>query len=63
LEFLLNRFKILDCTLEGDRKRPKGIWMTAQKTSYPAEWGQLPVLRVVKSDDRIIEKLKRRVFR
>ena len=61
LELLLKRFKILDCTLEGDAKRPKGVWVTARKTSSPEEWGKLPPLRVVKSDDRLWMKLKRRM--
>jgi SAM-dependent methyltransferase len=63
MEFLLSRFKILDCALEGDLKRPKGIWVTAQKTSHPEEWGKLPDPRVVRSDDRILEKLRRRLIR
>jgi len=63
LELLLNRFKILDCTLEGDLKRPKGIWVTAQKTSREEEGGILPPLRIVGSDDRIIKKLGRRITR
>ena len=61
LELLLKRFKILDCTLEGDWKRPKGVWITARKTSFSEEWGKLPPLRVVKSDDRLWMKLKRKV--
>jgi SAM-dependent methyltransferase len=63
IEFLLSRFKILDCTLEGDSKRPKGIWVTAQKTSHPEEWGKLPLLRIVGSDDQILRKLERRMVR
>jgi SAM-dependent methyltransferase len=63
IELLLNRFKILDCTLEGNLKRPKGIWVTAQKTSHQEEWGKLPPLKVVSSDDRWTAKLKRRVGR
>ena len=63
LELLLNRFKILDCTLEGDLKRPKGIWVTAQKTSLKEEWGKLPLLRIVGSDDRISKKVERRITR
>jgi SAM-dependent methyltransferase len=63
IELLLNRFKILDCTLEGDLKRPKGIWTIAQKTAKPKEWGKLPPLRVVGSDDQILKKLSRRVRR
>lgn len=60
LELLLSRFKILDCTLEGDHKRPKGIWVTARKTYSSEGCGKLPKLRVVKSDDRLWMKLKRR---
>jgi SAM-dependent methyltransferase len=63
LELLLARFKILDCTLEGDPKRPKGIWATARKTSLREERGKLPPLRVVKSDDRIWSKWKRKMRR
>ncbi len=63
MELLLSRFKILDCTLEGDSKRPKGIWVTAQKTSHPEEWGKLPLLRVVGSDDQMLKKLGRRMTR
>ena len=63
IELLLSRFKILDCTLEGDSKRPKGIWVTAQKTSHEEEWGKLPSLRVVGSDDRVLKKLGRRIAR
>ena len=63
LELLLNRFKILDCTLEGNFKRPKGIWVTAQKTPNPEEWGKLPLLRLEGSDDRILKKLGRRMPR
>jgi len=63
IELLLNRFKILDCTLEGSLKRPKGIWVTARKTLSQAEWGKLPLLRVVNSDDRWTAKLKRRMDR
>ncbi len=63
MELLLNRFRILDCTLEGDRKRPKGIWVTAEKTDSPAEQGKLPPLRIVRRDDGMMEKLKRRMGR
>jgi len=63
IEFLLSRFKILDCTLEGNLKRPKGIWVTAQKTLSQEEWGKLPLLKVVRSDDRWTAKLKRRIGR
>jgi SAM-dependent methyltransferase len=63
IELLLSRFKILDCALEGDLKRPKGIWVSAQKTSPPEEWGKLPPLRTVGSDDRILRKLERRMNR
>lgn len=63
LELLLSKFKILDCTLEGDHKRPKGIWVTARKTLVLEDCGKLPKLRVVKSDDRFWFKLKRRLKR
>jgi SAM-dependent methyltransferase len=63
IELLLSRFKIIDCTLEGDSKRPKGIWVTAQKTSKAEEWGKLPLLRIVGSDDQILKKLRRRMAR
>ena len=63
IELLLRRFQILDCSLEGNLKRPKGIWVTAKKTSQLEEWGKLPPLRVVKSDDRFSEKMKRRMKR
>jgi SAM-dependent methyltransferase len=63
IELLLSRFKILDCALEGDLKRPKGIWVTTQKTSRPEEWGKLPPLRTVRSDDRMLRKLERRMGR
>ena len=63
MELLLSRFKVLDCTLEGDLKRPKGIWVTAQKTSNPGEWGRLPPLGIVGSDDQILKKLGRRMAR
>lgn len=63
IELLLGRFKILDCTLEGDLKRPKGIWVTAQKTTHPEEWGKLPPLRVARSDDRLLKKMERKIKR
>lgn len=63
IELLLNRFRILDCTLEGSLKRPKGIWASAQKTSNPEEWGKLPPLEIVGSDDRILKKLERKILR
>ena len=63
IELLLNRFEILDCALEGNLKRPKGIWVTAQKTSNLETWGRLPPLRTVESDDQILKKLERRVAR
>ncbi len=63
IELLLSRFKILDCTLEGDLKRPKGIWVTAEKTSRPEEWGKLPPLRNVGRDGRMLRKLERRITR
>jgi SAM-dependent methyltransferase len=63
LELLLSKFKIVDCALEGDPKRPKGIWVVAQKTNFREEWGQLPPLRVVKNENRISERLKKRFAR
>jgi SAM-dependent methyltransferase len=63
IELLLSRFKIEDCTLEGDLKRPKGIWVTAQKTSNAEEWGKLPPFRTVGDDDQILKKLERRMRR
>lgn len=63
IELLLSRFKILDCTLEGNFKRPKGIWVTAQKTLNQEEWGKLPPLRLEGSDDRVLKKLERRMHR
>lgn len=63
IELLLSRFKILDCTLEGNLKRPKGIWVTARKTSNSEEWGKLPSLRAVGSDDRVLKKIARRITR
>ena len=63
LELLLHRFKILDCSLEGSLKRPKGIWVTAQKTPSQEEWGRLPPLCVARSDDQFFEKVKRKIGR
>jgi SAM-dependent methyltransferase len=63
LEYLLKRFKILDCTLEGGFKRPKGIWVTAQKVLDGEGLGKLPEIRTVRSDDRLLKKLERRIFR
>jgi SAM-dependent methyltransferase len=63
LELLLNRFTILDCTLEGSVKKPKGVWITARKTSSPGEWGRLPPLRCVESEDGILGKMKRKFLR
>jgi SAM-dependent methyltransferase len=63
IEFLLNRFEILDCTLEGSLKRPKGIWVTARKTRSPEGRGKLPPLRIAESDDRIFRKIERRIMR
>jgi hypothetical protein len=54
---------MLDFTLEGDLRRPKGIWVTAQKTSNSEEWGKLPGVRVVRSDDQMLKKLRRRMTR
>jgi hypothetical protein len=61
IELLLSRFKILDCALEGDLKRPKGIWVAAQKTSDPKEWGKLPPVRVMRRDDSFLSKTGHRV--
>jgi SAM-dependent methyltransferase len=61
IEFLLNRFKILDCTLEGSSKRPKGIWVTARKIRTSEESGKLPPLRTAPSDDVFFARLKRRI--
>ncbi len=63
IELLLNRFEILDCTLEGDLKRPKGVWVTARKTSSPESRGKLPPLRCVGVDDRWFKKLRRKAGR
>ena len=63
IEFLLNRFEILDCTLEGSSKRPKGIWVTARKTRSPEGRGKLPPLRIVESDERILKKIQRKIMR
>ena len=63
LEFLLGRFKILDMTLEGSLKRPKGIWVTARKTSASEEWGVLPPLNRAEDDDRFLRRLVRRIER
>jgi SAM-dependent methyltransferase len=63
LELLLGRFKILDCTLEGSLKRPKGVWVAARKTGAPEEWGKLPPLRLWESDETPLKRLKRRIRR
>jgi SAM-dependent methyltransferase len=63
IEFLLNRFEILDFTLEGSSKRPKGIWVTARKTRGAEGRGKLPPARVVPSDDVFFLRLKRRIGR
>src|SRR4030042_838410 len=63
IELLLSRFKILDCTLEGSAKRPKGIWVTAQKNSSTEEPGKLPPMRIETCDDRFFKKWRRRVGR
>jgi SAM-dependent methyltransferase len=63
LELLLRRFRILDCTLEGGFKRPKGIWVLSQKGLDAEGLGKLPELRTVKSDDSPLKKLERRVSR
>jgi SAM-dependent methyltransferase len=63
LELLLKDFKIADCTLEGSFKRPKGIWVTAQKVLEEGGLGRLPEIRTVRSDDWPVKKLKRRISR
>ena len=63
LELLLKRFKIVDCTLEGGLKRPKGVWVTARKVLGGEGLGKLPQIRAVKSDDRLLKKLERRLSR
>jgi SAM-dependent methyltransferase len=63
LELLLKRFKIVDCTLEGGFKRPKGIWVAARKVLEGEGLGKLPEIRAVKSDDWILKKLERRIQR
>jgi len=49
--------------LEGDLKRPKGIWGTAQKTFDPEEWGKLPLSRTMQGDEGAIQKLRRKMER
>ena len=61
IELLLHRFKILDCTLEGGSRRPKGIWVTAQKTPSPEEWGKLPSMRTLEEDNRFFSKVSRKL--
>jgi len=61
IELLLSRFRILDCTLEGSLKKPKGIWTTARKTDIPGEWGKLPPLGSVGEDSRFRDRLRRKV--
>jgi SAM-dependent methyltransferase len=63
LELLLKRFKIVDCTMEGGFKRPKGIWITARKVLEGEGLGKLPEIRTVRSDDWLPNKLKRRMSR
>jgi SAM-dependent methyltransferase len=63
LELLLKRFKIVDCTLEGGYKRPKGIWVMARKVQEGEGLGKLPEIRTVRSDDWLPKKLKRRISR
>jgi SAM-dependent methyltransferase len=63
LELLLKRFKIVDCTMEGGFKRPKGIWITARKVLEGEGLGKLPEIRTVRSDDWLPHKLKRRILR
>jgi SAM-dependent methyltransferase len=61
IELLLNRFRILDCTLEKSLKSPIGVWATARKTLSPEGWGKLPSLRLVGGGNRWVAKLKRRM--
>ena len=61
IELLLRQFKILDCTLEENLKKPKGVWVTARKTGSPEEWGKLPSLKVVGSPDSFVKKTKKKL--
>ncbi len=63
LELLLKRFKIVNCTLEGRTKRPKGVWVTAQKLLEGEGLGRLPEIRTIRSDDQRLKKLERRISR
>ncbi len=61
IELLLNRFTLLDCTLEESLKKPKGIWVVARKTSNPAEWGKLPPFRLSKKGEGFFGRWRRKV--
>jgi SAM-dependent methyltransferase len=61
IELLLRQFKILDCTLEGSLKKPKGVWVTARKTGSPVEWGKLPPLKVSESEIPFLGRVKRKL--
>ena len=63
IELLLKQFKILDCALEGNLKRPKGIWVTAQKTGSPEERGKLPPLRVVTGNRQRLRRWVKKISR
>jgi ubiquinone/menaquinone biosynthesis C-methylase UbiE len=64
MELLMNRFKILDFTLEGEPIFPLGIWLTGQKVIGYQEEEKFPEPNLVKAprDDRyrILNKLLRR---
>jgi len=61
IELLLSRFTLLDCTLEENLKKPKGIWVVARKTSNPGEWGKLPPLRLSKKEEGFLGRWRRKV--
>lgn len=48
MEILLNKFKILDYTLEGSEDHPTGLWFVAQKTDEREGLGELPAPRLVR---------------
>jgi len=61
IELLLNRFTLLDCTLEESLKKPKGIWVVARMTSNPGEWGKLPPMRLSKKVGGFLGRLRRQM--
>ncbi len=61
IELLLKQFQILDCTLEGSLKKPKGIWVTARKIASPEEEGKLPPLKVAGGQDSLLRRLKQKL--